>query len=468
MIRPATHDRSPLSDLAPQLASTIASVTSDVALIIGDDGVIRSVARGEGDALAAADAWEGRLWADTVVGASRRKIEQLLQEALEVGVARRREVNLTAGSAADIPIAYSAVRLGSRGPVLAVGRDLREVAAMQLRFIAAQNEMERDYWRQRQSELRYRTLFEVATDAVFVVDAETLCIVDANGAAVRLYDLAPDQLAGKRITVGLDRASRAPVEQMLGASSATGRPRQMRARLAGRRATTRLSATPFRSEGRLLLLVRAAAIDPADDADEADEAATQFVALVQRTPDSIVVCDAMGRVRIANAAFVRLTGAQREAELRGASLEQWLKPDFGNFNHLLLQVRRHGIVRAARATLVDRSAGSNAVELSAMLLPGDDEPAVGLVLRRLDSAHPAVLTAHLAGAIAHVSAQLGLAPLPTLMHELAQLTERHLLVAALEHSGGDHTAAADLLDVSADDFDARLRARPLDDDCPAA
>jgi len=469
MIRPTSydlqdrreaHDASPLSALAPQLASTIASVTHDVALVIGADGVIHSVACGHGAGLAAADGWEGRPWADTVVGTSRRKIELLLQEALEVGLARRREVNLAAGSVDDIPIAFSAVRLGSRGPVLAVGRDLREVATMQQRFVAAQDELERDRWRQRQSETRYRTLFEVATDAVFVVDAVTLGIVDANAAAVRLYDLAPDQMAGKRVTIGLDRAARAAVEEMLGAASATGRAREMRVRLAGRRVTTRLSATPFRSDGALLLLVRATAIDPTD---EGDEAATQFVALVERTPDGIVVCDAQGRVRIANAAFARLAGADPNDDLRGEPLAQWLQPSYGNVNYLLAQVRRHGIVRAARATLSGRPPGSDAVEVAAMLLPDEDDLAIGLVLRQVDAAHPAVLTEHLAAALAHVSAQLGLAPLPTLMQELAQLAEGHLLLSALERSGGVHAAAADLLEISADDFDARLKAQHLDD-----
>ena len=36
--------------------------------------------------------------------------------------------------AGDIPVAYTALRLGKGGPVLAVGRDLRAIAAIQQRF----------------------------------------------------------------------------------------------------------------------------------------------------------------------------------------------------------------------------------------------------------------------------------------------------------------------------------------------
>ena len=67
-----------------------------------------------------------------------------------------------------MPVAYTAIRLGEHGPVLAVGRDMRAIAAIQERFIETQQDMERGYWNARQAESRYRLLFQVATDAVMV------------------------------------------------------------------------------------------------------------------------------------------------------------------------------------------------------------------------------------------------------------------------------------------------------------
>ena len=76
----------------------------------------------------------GRHWVDTVTGETRRKIELLLNEARAGGFSRSREVNHPSPSGPDIPVAYAAVQLGEGGPVLAVGRDLRAVAAIQQRF----------------------------------------------------------------------------------------------------------------------------------------------------------------------------------------------------------------------------------------------------------------------------------------------------------------------------------------------
>lgn len=53
-------DLSALSALAPQLASTIASVASDVALVVDAGGVVRNVAFGSADSFSQLGDWVGR------------------------------------------------------------------------------------------------------------------------------------------------------------------------------------------------------------------------------------------------------------------------------------------------------------------------------------------------------------------------------------------------------------------------
>ncbi|RYF72530.1 MAG: PAS domain-containing protein, partial [Comamonadaceae bacterium] len=183
-------DLAALAAWAPALAKTFASLSSDIALVIDPSGVIRTVAQGAGDPLAPmVSGWVGRHWADTVSGETRGKIEHLLHEVTTTGIARRREVNHPLQQGAHIPVAYSAIRFGVNGPVLAVGQDLRAIVAIQQRFLESQQEMERGYWRARQVETRYRLLFQVATDAVMVVDGHTLRVLEANQAAARMFDM---------------------------------------------------------------------------------------------------------------------------------------------------------------------------------------------------------------------------------------------------------------------------------------
>ena len=133
-------DLSLLSPLAPELASTIARVSSDIALVIDRDGVIVSVAQGAAPLAPSCAAWVGRPWAETASADSRRKLELLLAEVGESGIGRRREINHPDGDGGAIPVAWSAIRLGEGGAVVAVGRDLRAVAAIQQRFLDAQQE----------------------------------------------------------------------------------------------------------------------------------------------------------------------------------------------------------------------------------------------------------------------------------------------------------------------------------------
>ena len=105
--------------------------------------------------------------------------------------------------------------------VIAIGRDMRAVAAMQQRLLQTQQALERDYIRLRQAESRYRLLFDVASEAVLIVDAETRRIREANPAAHRLLDAAEGALIGNSVHSIVDPANRDDFIAHLGAAEAS-------------------------------------------------------------------------------------------------------------------------------------------------------------------------------------------------------------------------------------------------------
>ena len=455
----AASDLSALSALAPQLAQTFVSVASDIALVIDADGVIRSVAVGSEPSHAAADGWVGRRWADTVTDDTRGKIEQLLSEVRSGGVTRRREVNHPLDGGGDVPIAYAAVRLGDQGPVLAVGRDLRLVAAIQQRFIDAQQEMERDYWKQRREDSRYRMLFQVATDAVMVVDAESLRIVEANRAAAVLLSVDGEDIVGEVATVGLEAASRAGVEELLLMARTTGRPAEVRARLARQAADVPLlahqglaidvSATPFRSADAMLLLVRARAVAAGEAPSLQDERLAEFVA---HTPDLVVITDSSSRVLVANPAFVSMCRSHGESRLLGRTLAEAVGDPQRHLAAIVADTRLQGIAARRRAQVGSAQWGLIDVEVSAALLAEGDQECVGLTMRRVgpQPLHESPTADELASAIDNLALQIGVAPLATLVAQSSALAERHWIETALRRTDGDMALAADLLHLSAE------------------
>ena len=452
---PQAPSPSTLSAWAPQLASTLALAASDIALVIDADGVVRNVAVGTSALIDLPEEWVGKPWAQTVTGETRRKIELLLQEAGEAGYSRRREVNLRTAAGPGIPVAYAAVRLGENGPVLAVGRDLRGVAAIQQRFTDAQQEMERSYWKLRQAEWHYRMLFQVATDAVLVVDALSLAIVEANQAAAQLFGIGAAQLAGQSLAVGLDARSAPAVEALLASTRSSGRPAEMRARLRSNASMLELSATPFRGDGGMLLLVRARAVEPRP-ATEGGE--TRLADFVERMNDAVAITDSSGRVSMANPAFLALCELAGDSAVEGARLDQWIGEPGRELGSLLAQARRQGMVSHAVTTLRPARGQPIEVDLSAALLVDADQEWIGFTIHRRAPHAAAALAGvdELVSGIERLTAQLGRVALPELLRQAAGLTERHLIAHTIDRARGDLDMAALLLGVSRTDLDGRL------------
>ena len=467
-------DLSALSQLAPQLAQTFVSIASDIALVIDDAGVIQNVALGAEPLAEGAQAWVGRAWADTVTGETRRKVELLLTEARAGRVTQRREVNHATDGGHDIPVAYAAVRLGANGPVLAVGRDLRAVSAIQQRFVEAQQAMERDYWRRRQAEARYRMLFQVATDGVLVIDAERHTVLEANRAAAELFHRVSPDWGQQALLAGISSVSRAAVEALFLTARTTGRPGEIRAWLAGDGRSSApqaadLSATPFSVDGVQQLLVRVRSVDASD---EPGAASMRLANFVDRTPDAVAITDAQGRVLMANAAFDALcrdlSGGSAPALAVGHALLSLLGDGQGRLPDVLALAHRQGIVAQRPCVLSVADAPAIEVEVSVAVLAEGDQECLGMTLRRVDQRQASlpVPVRELAPAIGHLASQVGLVSLPELLRETSDLAERHLLEVAVNRSPGDLNQAAALLGIQPNELWVRLRHHGLADDHP--
>jgi transcriptional regulator PpsR len=463
---PPPQDLGALSEHAPALAAMVAQVASDVALVIDTEGVIRSVADG-GAALSPSIAgWVGRRWVDTATPDSQRKLQMLLEEArLGSGAARRREVNHPGPGGSDIPVAWSAIRLGHEGPVVAVGRDLRAVVAIQQRFLAAQQDLERDYWRRRETENRYQRLFQVASDAVLVLDAASQELLECNDAARMLFPgIGAGQGQGpgsaRPWPSGLPRLARAAVAELLVAAAASGRAAEIRVRALPDGAACAMSATPFRVGDRRQVLVRARRELPGG-AEAAD--LRHAAQMVETTPDAVVVTDSSGRVQLANPAFVSLVDRGDEVHLRGHLLADLTGDQQGRWADLLERARTQGMAQIEPMHL-NVGAVSTAARVSAALLTDGEQEAVGFVMQVLaPGASKPIGAIPLWTELAEAASRLGTAPLETLLGEVTRAAERHLVKRAWSLSAGRIDEWAALLGLGIEALRARLQQLGLDE-----
>jgi transcriptional regulator PpsR len=366
-----------LSDLAPELAATLVSVASDIALVIDAEGRIVSIAQGGSQPVTATpDEWVGKSWADTVTSETRGKVDQLLKEAAAKGLSRSRQVNHPS-HAGDIPLTYTAVRLGETGPVLAVGRDMRALSALQRQLVETQQAMEREYWRRRRDDARYQLLFQIAYEPIVVVDADTHTVVDINRAAVQLFGINLETLHNRPVTAVFAPDSRSTIEAMLREPHEGSRLSESEVVLHDAKTQVRVALTPFGTD-HTMLAMRVRRIEPPTTlAGLAD----RLAALVNVMPDAIVVTDRNGRIRACNPAFLELVQLPAGQSAVNMDLATWFGRKHGEMETIIGIARREGVARQIITVLRGQHGHLANVEASVAAVPYGQNDFIGFIIR---------------------------------------------------------------------------------------
>ncbi len=366
----------------------------------------------------------------------------------------------------DVPVVYSAIQVGGEGRIVAVGRDLRSISALQQRLVEAQQSMERDYWRLRHVETRYRLLFQMATEAVLVVDATSQKVLEANPAAVSLLGAAERRMVGRSLLEGFDKQSAAALEEMLAGVRVAGRSDEVRARLAPSEREFLVSASLFRHESASLFLVRLSPL-PAEaaPAGPARSKSSWLAQAVDSGPDAVVVTEADGRILACNPAFVDLAQLASEEQARGESLERWLGRPGVDLNVLLANLRQSETVRLFATTLRGESGAQAEIEISAAVLPGSEPMRIGFTMRNVGRRLPADARAgrELPRSVEQLTELVGRVPLKELVREATDLIERLCIEAALELTRDNRASAAEMLGLSRQSLYVKLRRYGLGD-----
>ncbi len=459
-----SHFMSPkdsLGEIDADSVGRLLAAASDVALIIDEQGIIRDAAFGNEDLLKdAGTKWLGKSWVDTVTPECRSKIESIRQEASSKSSSRWREVNHAVPRGGDVPVRYSAVQLDKGGRLIAFGRDMRNVAALQQKLVKTQLEMEREYERLRHAETRYRLLFQLASEAVLIVNGSTLRVAEANPAAARLLGVAAAKLEGRRVAELFARGSAVAVQQMLAGTLAGGRSERLEARLAAGETDVFVAASLFRQDETAYLLVR---LMPAE-AEQAAAARSPFLEVIRRLPDGFVVADQERRILDANPAFLDLAQVVALEHVRGEPLDRWFDRPGVDLNVLMANLREHGTVRRFATVLRGEYGATADVEIAAVAVPSKPEPVYGFSMRHVRAPLRAFGGVDgLPQSVEQLTTLIGHMSLKDVVRETTDVIERLCIEAALELTGDNRASAAQMLGLSRQSLYAKLRRYGLGD-----
>ncbi len=468
-MRPFGAPATSIGNLDADAAGTLLSMAADLALAVDGVGMIHDVACSV-EEMAREDfgAWLGRPWVDIVSPETRPKVEQLLREpAGRHASPRWRQLNLILPDGAEWPLMFSLVATDPSRLSLAFGRDLRSTAALQQRLVEAQTALERDYWRFRHAETRYRQLFQVASEAVLVVDAATQKILEANPAAARLLgDGGPASLVGLVFPCGVDARSTELLNTLLAGVRATGRADECRAELLEARGEVTAAVSSYRQDQATHFLVRLARAQAEAPSEQAPSTSSMLLKLVQSAPDCLVITDLDGRVISANMAFIELAQLTTEEQVRGETLDRWLGRSGVDLSVMISNLRQRGAVRLFATTLRGEYGAVTDVEISATMVPHGERPFLGFTIRdvgrRLDG-HDVRATRELPRSVGQLTELVGRVPLKDIVGETTDLIEQLCIEAALELTRDNRASAAEMLGLSRQSLYVKLRRYGLGD-----
>jgi transcriptional regulator PpsR len=443
-------------DYAADDMVSLATSAADFIIAIDHKNVVRDISLNQSDQPLVKQ-WLGKKWADTVTIECKGKIEQLL-DLDNAGDNKWRQVNHQLNGA-NIPVNYKVFRPKNSEYFCAIGRDMRAVSELQQRLLKTQQSMERDYLTLRQTETRYRLLFDNIAYPVMIARASDYKIERANSACHKLMAMLPSALEGKALLDLLDADSRATFIAYSGAVSVNGKTEPVELCLKNSGTNVRLSAAIFRQYGEQYWLID---IDTALGDGIVKRSDDYILDVVEKMPDAFVLADDDQNILVVNRAFSELVQAGSAEQLVGQPLSNFFGRPNVDLNLLRKQLQEYSHVRNFGSVVNDLNGGEEAVEISAIMVERD-RPVYGYSVRSIGRRERDLPASgnELPRSVDQLTNLVGRRSLREIVRESTDLIERMCIEAALVHTSDNRASAAEILGLSRQSLYSKLHRHGL-------
>lgn len=435
----------------PAAVASILAAAVDVTILMTPDGIIcDQVMSGPDLPQSLFMGWPGKALSETVTFESRPKIEKLLHDATEGAASRWRQVNHPVHGGPDIPISYTALRAGSNGHIIAIGRDMSTVAMLQQRLLSAEQAVEQEYMRLRSAETRFRVLLQSASDAIMIVDARTGRVAESNLAAATVLNRPLKRVQGSSIDELFSGHDRDVVKAALDVLRTAGRADDVVLHPSEDQQQAVLSFSIFRQESNTYYLLRMVPHSIGTSAVVLPKAQSKVIKIINEMPDGFVVTDMDMKVLTANAAFLEFVQLATEEQARGMSLERWLGRPGIDIGLMVGQLQETGAIRNFQTIVRGQFGTTEDVEVSAVSVTEGDTPCFGFALHPISRQKTSQSKPEhgLLRSVDEFTKLVGKVPLKELVRESTDIIERLCIEAALQMNGDNRANAAEMLGLS--------------------
>lgn len=446
--------------IAPEMLGNIISEVADLGIVISETGTVLSVLVSPNNAtFRVLSHLEQKDIRTALTIESVSKFETRIAEFLETASGSNSvELNHADETGRwEFPVRYSFHRIGPDGAILMLGRDLRPVAEMQQQLVKAQLALERDYESQREYDTRFRVLMENVSEAVVFVSAQSGSITEANPAATILLGESRDALIGASFSQAFEGRARGDLIDALATQAMSDRDGKTATVIRSSGQSVDIVPTLFRAAGERVLLCRILARDTSTSA--ADDLASNVTGLYSHGAEAIVFTLANGQVISANDAFLNLIDVAHDINLRGRSLADYLQRGSVDLKVMVDNATRAGKMRMYATKIAGDYGSPRSVEVSVTKLETGQQNVFAFVLRDTNHADASRTTANPTSdeSMRSVVELVGSAALKDIVAETTNVVEKMCIETAVELTGNNRVAAAEMLGLSRQSLYVKLR-----------
>ena len=440
---------------ARQTARLIANA-SDLTLITDFQGTINDIAfQSDGLHSAVGRDWVGKKFVEVVTSECVDKAEEILGAARDDREVLPREINHLTKSGDNLPVRYSAARLGDSELIAVFGRDISTISELQQKLMNSQLAVEREFTQLRGAESHYRMIFQLSDTPQIVVDAETLKVHDINEAATRLLGQSNQQIGDMKVLNLFESSDTEALHKLLRAAI-DDQSNDVTATIRGGEPIT-ISTALFRQSQQNYLLLRLMP-QAAELSNSFNPTDRQVLEIVNRMPDAFVVTDSERRVLAANSAFVELMNLSGPNDAVGLPIDTWFDRPRVDCAVLMANIKEHRVVRRFATVLRSNFDQTENVEISAIQIQHLNEPVYGFAIRAESAANAALERENRSATQTddQITRLVGQMPLRDIVRETTDIIEKLCIETALELTKQNRAMAAQMLGLSRQSFYSKL------------
>jgi transcriptional regulator PpsR len=437
--------------IEPEFLGNILATSSDIAVMIDLKGSIKSVLVNQSEQYYGdLSHWEGKNITKFLTMDSIPKLERALDK-LNSGqtILHSIELNHQDNAKWQFPVRYNAHLVGQNDNILLLGRDLRSISETQQQLVKAQIAVEQSHEERKEYDAHYRSIFSTANEPIFVLDAKTGKIRQANPAACTLLGEDIDRLLTEPFGKFVGFKDKKDLTDRMAMAAMSKTTLKVVISHNGQDTEAILYTVIYRASGQQVLLVRLNL--EKNRANLNDPLSKNLISLYKNGTDGIVFTNASGVISYVNESFLELLNTARGAEIVGRSLGDFLSKGQIDLAVMLENVHRAGQMRIYSTDLKNDFGLKTAVEVSMTKISSDTSKQVSFVIRETSRAEP---PGPMRPAIASndnnpsIAELVGSASLKEIVAETTDVIEKICIQTAVETTNNNKAAAAEMLGLS--------------------